>query len=291
MGGVKPGVREILLDSIARHDGVTTTFHKQDVNFAFGVLPRKLQIDQHGVPILALQCLFYAQPERFIAYLNTVLACSASMSMLSVFGRPLGKLSNISRVQDVRLILPQCSLMSLLDALLSKALNEFIDDKFPRVPNDHVFVGARPKTQVLDITFTCQTAVEKGIDNASNCALAQGDISKYYDSLPLFRLYRWLIEEGFDSPVLHAVFRHQALTSVFVVLRHSVQKRKICGRSIGGLTGSRTAGALARIPVESMLMELKDRLEDRAFLGRVSLGVFIDNVFLLVTPSVARSAS
>ena len=28
MGGVKPGIREILLDAIARHDGVQTSFHE-----------------------------------------------------------------------------------------------------------------------------------------------------------------------------------------------------------------------------------------------------------------------
>ena len=154
--------------------------------------------------------------------------------------------------------------------MLSQALNEFIDSTLPRVPNGHVFVGARPKSQVLGITFMCQTAVEKGIDNASNCALAQGDISKFYDSLPLFLLYRWLVEEGFDIPTLHAVFRHQAVTTVLISLRHSLLKSHIQGRSVGGLTGSRTAGALARVPVESMLLELKDKLEGRAFVGRAS---------------------
>ena len=50
---------------------------------------------------------------------------------------------------------------------------------------------------------------------------------------------------------------------------------------MGGLTGSRTAGALARIPTECMLRELKAGFVDKCFLGKASLGIFIDNLFSL----------
>ena len=61
---------------------------------------------------------------------------------------------------------------------------------------------------------------------------------------------------------------------------------KVVGRHVGGLTGSRIAVALARIPVQSMVAELKFELEHLAFLGRASLGVYVDNLF-----SVSSSAS
>lgn len=203
------------------------------------------------------------------------------MSSLSVIGRPFGKTAGITQLFDVRLILPHSSLMGLLDCLLAARLNVFIDEILPRKPNHHSFVGARPHTQVLDIAHICQTAVEKGIDSKSNCAIAQGDVEKYFDSLQLFKILRWLHRFSFPGHVLCGVFRLQVFTTLYVMLADSCTKKQVRCRHIGGLTGSRTAVALARIPIEQMLVTLDEALKTNAFLGRVSIGCYVDNLFAI----------
>lgn len=44
-------------------------------------------------------------------------------------------------------------------------------------------VGARQFTQVMDVSFTIQLAVEKGNDDRGQWAVGAEDIWKFYDSL------------------------------------------------------------------------------------------------------------
>ena len=281
MASKQAAVREVLQNAVFAHDGKPTSFTEENIRSAINRLPRKLVIDHHGVSIFAFLMLFDVQPAAFTSFVNSFLGSSVAVGKLTVYGKPLGKTDMLPEIKDIRLILPQGSLMSILDVLLATSLDAFIDKSFPRTANDHVFVGARPKTQILDITFTCQTAVEKAIDNLSKGAIAQCDVEKYYDSLPIFKLFRWLINEGFNIAHACAIIRHQSFTTLLVSMQYSQLRPKVHGRCVGGLTGSRVAGALARIPTECMLRDLKHGFVDKCFLGKVSLGIFIDNFFSL----------
>jgi len=121
--------------------------------------------------------------------------------------------------------------------------------------------------------------LEKGIDNKSHCAIAQADIAKYYDSLPLFKLSTWLLLKGVPACLVAACLRHQAFTSLHVALSGASSSPTIRNRHIGGLTGSRIAGSLGRIPVEEMVLILEPTWTDRAFLNQVSIGTWVDNIF------------
>ena len=78
--------------------------------------------------------LFDSQPSAFTAFANSFLGSSLAVRKLTVHGKPLGKLDKISDIKDIRLVLPQGSLMSILDVLLATSLDDFIDKVFREFP-------------------------------------------------------------------------------------------------------------------------------------------------------------
>ena len=126
------------------------------------------------------------------------------MSEIVVSGRAFGKESSVTPATALRAILPLPAVMQVLDVLLPAAVEDHVSRVLPAVPE--CFVGARPRTQCLDIAHGLQTVIEKGLDNFGGAAVAQADIEKYYDSLPVLRIARWLIAHG--TPPSHAAWCH-----------------------------------------------------------------------------------
>ena len=171
--------------------------------------------------------------------------------------------------------------MGLLDCLLEHHLGMFLDSHLPSPIIYGALVGARPKTQVLDVTHVLQTAVEKAIDTKSQGAVAQADVEKYYDSLSILRLTRWLESEGYDVAVLCAILRHQVFSSLFISLTRASDGVSIQNRCIGGLTGSRVAVSLARVPVETTIIHFAEAWQSKGFLHQISVCSWVDNLFAL----------
>ena len=96
-----------------------------------------------------------------------------------------------------------------------------------------------------------QFIIEKGLDDFGRGAIAQADIEKYYDSLPVLSIIRWLCNNGLDHGTAASILRHQMCPKI--ILACGTADIPIPGRCIGGPTGSRTAGVLGRIPVESIM--------------------------------------
>ena len=94
-----------------------------------------------------------------------------------------------------------------MDLLLHRTLTRFVDTSCP--PVDGCFVGALPKTQVLDIAHGLHLLVEKALDDHSNGAIAQQDIEKYYDSIRLLKAARWLLSKGAPVALVACALRHQ----------------------------------------------------------------------------------
>ena len=101
--------------------------------------------------------------------------------------------------------------------------------------------------------MVCKLLLKKGLDDYGRAAIAQCDIEKYYDSLPVMRIAQWFADTGVSWKYVASILRHQMCP--IVVLEAAGFQIKISGRSVGGLTGSRTAGMLGRIPVESVMSE------------------------------------
>ena len=76
-----------------------------------------------------------------------------------------------------------------------------------------------------------------------------------------------------------AVVRHQLFTTVYISLPHTEFLAKVSNRSVGGLTGSRVAGALGRVPVEDMFVKRQEHWKRWGFGRVISAASFVDNIF------------
>ena len=97
-------------------------------------------------------------------------------------------------------------------------------------------------------------------------------------AISLLLLYHWLIKFGACKARVLAALRHQLFTSVDVLLPHCTHSYRIRNRAIGGLTGSRIAGSLARIPIESMLTCKAATWLQSGFLRKITVCSWIDNL-------------
>ena len=122
--------------------------------------------------------------------------------------------------------------------------------------------------------------MQKGLDLKSQAACAQGDIARYFDSLPILTIVRWLEARGVERALLSAVERLQLFTQL--VICRSGHSFSIEGRTSGGLTGSTVALTLARIPVELAILEVLPLCFCRGFSvgkGRLVFGAWVDNIY------------
>ena len=155
---------------------------------------------------------------------------------------------------------------------------------FPPVAS--VFIGARPFTQVLDIMHGLQAVIEKGLDSHGEAAVAQMDIKRYYDSIPTLRIFIFLAKAS-NNPAAAACLLRLHMCPI-VALCFSNVCVNVTGRSIGVLTGTRTAGLVGRVPVEDIIHKRHHIWEEWCFRtdsSALALATYVDNIF-----STGRSA-
>ena len=107
------------------------------------------------------------------------------------------------------------------------------------------------------------------------------DIQRYYDTVNVFKCAQWLIDQGFSSHRAACVLRLQMLPKVN--LQIGTQNRPISNRTLGSLTGSRSAGACGRIPWVDVLERhalTHNRIAWQEHKTPVPLMTWIDNAFL-----------
>lgn len=173
---------------------------------------------------------------------------------------PQGEESAYASVDKVRLILPQCSMMSLIDILLASRLHMVIDTAIAILGS--CVMGARPKTQILD------TPHAKG-------ALGRGGFGLV---LRPFTGPQDRIRDKGHGALAATVLRRQIFSSLYVSLASG---SKICIRNgaKGGLTDSSSAGAMVRIPVEHTMADREHDCRQCGFSKQVSTASFVDNIF------------
>ena len=223
--------------------------------------------------------LFLRKPEDFTKWFDRLLSRSPLMAGLSLPALASGKESAVSELDKIRLIVPQTSLVALADIVLSEFLNSFINDQFKGL-GDHFYIGARKYTQPLEVAFAGQLMIDKGLDLRSEGCLGQADIQQYFDNLPFQQLVRFCKTRGLPSPNIACVIRHQLITSLYVHVSGASRVHMVRNRARGGLTGSRVALALARIPVEDMCFKFNDVWRTHAFAGTICVATWIDNLFV-----------
>ena len=103
-------------------------------------------------------------------------------------------------------------------------------------------------------------------------------------------MYYWLIEHNVPEVLAGLILRHQMLASVRIQV--GAATAYIPHRTIGSLTGSRTAGFAACIPVEHMVVKRHLHLEQWGF-GTpyvvLSMATYVDNLFVAGKSSMAAS--
>ena len=114
----------------------------------------------------------------------------------------------------------------------------------------------------------------------SKGGVAQQDIEKFYDSISLLRVARWLCRNGASHSLAASALRQQMLPSV--VLNLNGLTVPIVNRCKGSITGSRVAGALGRVPVESIIRDrhgLWRRHGFRTDVDRLTVATYVDNIY------------
>ena len=163
-------------------------------------------------------------------FLHRTLGCTATMSNIQVRGKVFGKESSVALASGLRAILPMPAVMQIMDVILAGFFNDFLSTVFQEIPG--CFVGARPKTQCLDIAHGLQSVIENGLDDFGRSAIAQSDIEKYYDSLPCLKIAAWLVARGANEKHVACLLRHQMCPRVILVL--GTLQIAIDDRSVGG---------------------------------------------------------
>ena len=240
-----------ILDVVLAADGDGVHISEQMLSKCFGHIRRRGKFDHYGIAVDSIRLLARAVPHVVVAFCAVAMSSTALMSDVVIKGTVFGKESSVSHATALRAILPLPAIMQVLDVILSIAMQTEVDALLPGVPE--CFVGARPKTQCLDVAHGLQAVIEKGLDRFGNAAVAQCDIEKYYDSLTVLRIIRWLISKGVPHSHAACLLRHQMCPRV--ILRCGSAEVCIPNRTAGGLTGSRIAGLLGRVPVESIISE------------------------------------
>ena len=270
--------RELALDFVRCCEGVVPSFDELTVEKALSRCKGPLKLDQCGVCFELLRVAFEARPSEFVEWLQFLTSSESLMSSLCNPVCCFGKKSSRTPACDVRAIVPQCSLSKLVDNILSSLLFDRLTFLLPKRPG--VFVGAQRFTQAKDLGAGVQLLMEKGLDMKSQSACAQADIARYFDSLPVLLCVNWLLAKKVERALLAALLRHQLLTGLEI--RRGSAVFSIVGRSRGGLTGSNIARTLARIPVESVFLEVLPLCFDRGFgacSGRLVFGSWVDNIY------------
>jgi len=270
--------RQEIADVLAQCEATGIDISPEDVSSAVDRMKRADKIDHYGVCPLGIHLFAQARPEVVCPFLTTTLATKSSMCSFSIQGRLYAKSRGAVPASKTRTILPLPSILAIFDCTLFTFWQPRIDALFPLVRS--TFIGARPHTQTLDIMHGLQGVIEKGLDSHGQAAIAQMDIKRYYDSLPILRIFRYLVGRGCSTPALGCLLRLHCCPPVS--LSWGIASTTVEGRSVGALTGTRTAGLLGRVPVEDVILQRHQVWERWGFKTStdvLALATYVDNIF------------
>ena len=89
----------------------------------------------------------------------------------------------------------------------------------------------------------------------------------------------WFLIQGIDIRVISLAIRHQIFSSVLILCDGAKVVPKISFRGVGGLTGSRIAGALARLPILDLVHAHHSKWMKLGFQRSISIAAWIDNLY------------
>ena len=106
------------------------------------------------------------------------------------------------------------------------------------------------------------------------------DIKRFYDSILMLRIHRYLLHRGCDFRLAACLLRLHMCPAVLITFANC--EVGIGSRTVGVLTGTRTAGLLGRIPVEDVIQKRHHIWEQYCFKtdhDALALATYVDNLF------------
>ena len=218
-----------------------------------------------------------------------------------------GKEHAVCPPSSMRAILPLPPVGQHLDTIIAQRLKTAIDSLLPGPRGTHA--GATAGKQTADIPTAIQILLEKAQDAGTPAAAAQCDVHQHYDCLDTARIARWLQAKGVEADLIAVSLAFQNMTTVELSIKG--ETITIGPRCRGGLTGSRVAGQLGRVPVEASIAAVHERMHMEGFpvfttfakaeaakpeyavdewqpFTTLTLGSFVDNV-IAVAPSAKQA--
>ena len=272
--------REEILNCCHSTSGMLLDVTQEEVRQACASIKRRNRLDRDGICVNAIALWNESCGSSAAKSIAKLMASSANCQAQVVHARVFGKLSGHAEVEETRVILPLGAIAQVADVLISCRLNACIDKLLP--PVSGTFIGARPKTQSAEIAVAAQLWVEKSLDCGSIGALVQEDVRGHFDTLSIPSIMQWLLRHDVDAALVGAAIRAQMLPAILIQCQAA--ECRIIGRSTGGLTGSRVAGSLARIPIEQTIADVAKIAGNQGFLAgslRLTLASYVDNIFVL----------
>ena len=175
--------RSLVADFVRQAEGKAPFVDEISLERAFGKLKRKRKLDTYGICVNLLYLGFESAPDDFLTFFRTLLSSEEAMSSLLSPLLCFGKSRCVTPVSDIRAIVPLTALLQLVDRVLSLALHDELLHLLPSIPG--CMFGGRIGTQARDIGHGVSLLLEKGADRRGGAAVAQGDVRKYFDNLPL----------------------------------------------------------------------------------------------------------
>ena len=222
----------------------------EDIQQALSESKKPLQIDIDGVCLRAL-----APPTLHpsLAHLISDLAASDDQWQdMRVRGSIKAKRRGTIDASETRGILPQTSLLCLFNRVIFNKMKATLDQYSETHGVRELVLGAGKGSQTRDMVFSLNHALELGRDRHNQCGVALGDIKACHDCIPWGYTLQGLRTRGIPLFVATAFYRaHRCPEIEFNVGGVSFN---ISNRSRGGLTGSQTAGTMARIAIEDTLI-------------------------------------
>ena len=272
--------RELIMDCCHSTSGLLLNISQEEVRRACASIKHRNRLDRDGVCVNAIALWNETCGEGAASIIAKLMASNTSSQAQIVHARVFGKLSAHTEVDETRVILPLGAIAQIADVLISCRLNSCIDRLLP--PVSGTFIGARPKTQSAEIAVAAQLWAEKSLDCGSIGALVQEDVRWHFDTLSIPSIMQWLLKHDVEPALVGAALRAQMLPQIMI--RCQAAECVISGRATGGLTGSRVAGSLARIPIEQTLATVARMAGSQGFAAgevRLTLASYVDNIFVL----------
>ena len=254
--------------------------NSNDLEQAASKVKKPYANDSYGISVAGLWCFFAACSQLAVRIFNELVHSRQLVSSLAIRGFIKAKQRGTISASETRVLLPLPAVLQVLDVLISARLSSWIATTYSESLLH--FEVHRTRRQSADAFFAIRQFVEKALDNHSRGCILEADIMRFYDSIPPHCLVALLINKGFCLVAAMFLFWVHSLVPIQVNLTDHDVAISSC-RACGVLTGSRTAGVLARLPLLECFLQLHHELEPLVmnFDGLSMCAIsFVDNVWL-----------